>query len=120
MSQLKSFNVSNEIMRAQKNGHAGSTLARVVWKKQFTSASHASSSAQADDPVYTDVSDESQGCGGCPASALTGRPTRTGVNSCRTHSMRRVEIQSIRDVATGSIARLTHQATSSPKLWLSR
>src|SRR5713226_1329331 len=69
MSQLKSFNVSNEIMRAQKNGHAGSTLARVVWKKQFTSASHASSSAQADDPVYTDVSDESQGCGGCPAFA---------------------------------------------------
>src|SRR5216684_5487837 len=69
MSQLKSFNVSNEIMRAQKNGHAGSTLARVVWKKQFTSASHASSSAQADDPVHTDISDESQGCGGCPAFA---------------------------------------------------
>lgn len=36
------------------------------------------------------------------------------------HSMRRVEIQSIRDVATGSIARRSHQATSSPKLWLSR
>ena len=28
--------------------------------------------------------------------------------------MRRVETQSIRDVATGSIARLSHQATSSP------
>jgi hypothetical protein len=36
------------------------------------------------------------------------------------HSRRRVEIQSIRDVAIGSIARLPHQATSSPKLWLSR
>src|SRR6266446_9587767 len=35
------------------------------------------------------------------------------------HWMRRVEIHSIRDVATGSIARLSHQATSSPKRWLS-
>jgi hypothetical protein len=43
MSQLKSFNVSNEIMRAQKNGHAGSTPARVILEKQFTSASQASS-----------------------------------------------------------------------------
>jgi hypothetical protein len=31
------------------------------------------------------------------------------------HSIRRVEIQSIRDVAMGSIARLSHQAISSPK-----
>jgi hypothetical protein len=29
-----------------------------------------------------------------------------------------VEIQSIRAVATGSMARLSHQATSSPKLWM--
>jgi hypothetical protein len=36
------------------------------------------------------------------------------------HSMRRVETQSIRDVAIGSMARLSHQVTSSPKLWLSR
>jgi hypothetical protein len=36
------------------------------------------------------------------------------------HSIRRVETQSIRDMAMGSIARLPHQATSSPKLWLSR
>jgi hypothetical protein len=36
------------------------------------------------------------------------------------HSMRRVETQSIRDVATGSMARLSHQVTSSPKRWLSR
>jgi hypothetical protein len=36
------------------------------------------------------------------------------------HSMRRVEIQSNRAVATGSMARLSHQATSSPKLWMSR
>ncbi len=43
MSQLKSFDVANEIMRAQKNDHAGSTFARVISKKQFTSASHASS-----------------------------------------------------------------------------
>jgi hypothetical protein len=36
------------------------------------------------------------------------------------HSIRRVETQSTRDVATGSIARRSHQATPSPKLWLSR
>ena len=36
------------------------------------------------------------------------------------YSIRRVEIQSIRAVATGSMARLSHQATSSPKRWLSR
>jgi hypothetical protein len=41
-------------------------------------------------------------------------------NSRHPHSIRRVETQSIRDVATGSIARLSHQATSSPELWLSR
>jgi hypothetical protein len=36
------------------------------------------------------------------------------------HSILMVEIQSIRAVATGSIARLSHPATSSPKLWMSR
>jgi len=46
----------------------------------------------------------------CPVAALSGRP----------HSILRVEIQSIRAVATGSMARLSHQATSSPKLWMSR
>jgi hypothetical protein len=47
-------------------------------------------------------------------------PARTGINPVGPHSIRRVEIRSIRDVAMGSIARLSHQATSSPKLWLSR
>src|ERR1700694_241082 len=47
MSPLKIFYVSNEIMCDQKNVHVGSTPARVVWKKQFTSASHALSSANA-------------------------------------------------------------------------
>jgi hypothetical protein len=36
------------------------------------------------------------------------------------HSIRRVETQSIRDVARGSIARRSHQATSSPWRWTSR
>jgi hypothetical protein len=39
MSQLKSFNVSNEIMRAQKNVHAGSTLARREKDRVATDAS---------------------------------------------------------------------------------
>jgi hypothetical protein len=80
MSQLKSFNVSNEIMRAQKNGHAGSTLARVVWKKQFTSAPHPSSFAQADDPVYTDVSDESQDCGVLDAPLSRGMTVSASIS----------------------------------------
>src|SRR6266404_6197096 len=41
------------------------------------------------------------------------------ISACRFHSIRRVDIQSIRAVATGSTARLSHQATSSPKRWLS-
>jgi hypothetical protein len=36
------------------------------------------------------------------------------------HSMRRVEIQSCRDVPRGSIACLPHHACSSPNRWLSR
>jgi hypothetical protein len=36
------------------------------------------------------------------------------------HSMRRVETESVRDVARRSIARRSQQAISSPKLWLSR
>jgi hypothetical protein len=57
---------------------------------------------------------------------MTGRPAlRRGDNGVRRlayrcHSIRRVETQSIRAVAMGSIARLSHQATSSPELWLSR
>jgi hypothetical protein len=42
------------------------------------------------------------------------------MGSVNIHSMRRVETQSTRDVARGSIARLSHHATSSPKLWTSR
>src|SRR5712671_4944803 len=47
----------------------------------------------------------------CPRRSLIQRYTR---GHC---SMRRVEFQSSRDVATGSIACRPHQATSSPKLW---
>ena len=54
---------------------------------------------------------------------LRRRPRRAGVTSGRSHnslgcphSIRLVETQSIRDVARGSIARRSHQATSSPKL----
>src|SRR6266404_7459316 len=43
----------------------------------------------------------------------------TGADCYRFHSIRRVEIHNIRDVAMGSIARLSHQATSSPERWLS-
>ena len=46
---------------------------------------------------------------------LTGWPARTGVNSCRPHSMRRVETQSFRETSTGLIDELAHQAASSPK-----
>ena len=45
------------------------------------------------------------------------RPRRVGGAD---HSIRRVDIQSIRAVAMGSMARLSHHATSSPKLWMSR
>jgi hypothetical protein len=54
------------------------------------------------------------------------RRQRAGVTSGRSHyslscphSIRRVETQSTRDVARGSIARRSHQDTSSPKLWTS-
>src|ERR1700674_127938 len=40
--------------------------------------------------------------------------------SCLLHPRRRVETHSIRDVASGSIARRSHHATSSPWLWTSR
>ena len=46
-------------------------------------------------------------------------PARSATCSCP-HSIRRVATQSIRDVAMGSIASLSHQAASSPELWLSR
>jgi hypothetical protein len=42
--------------------------------------------------------------------------SKDGSKSGRPHSIRRVETQSIRDVATGSMARLSHQAISSPEL----
>src|SRR6202022_162785 len=51
---------------------------------------------------------------------LTGRPARTGANYCRPHSIRRVETQSFRETSTGLIDELAHQASSSPKRWLSR
>jgi hypothetical protein len=46
--------------------------------------------------------------------------TGTGANSCPLHPIPRVETQSIREVATGSIACRFHQASSFPKLWTSR
>jgi hypothetical protein len=46
------------------------------------------------------------------------RGSRTASNGL--YSICRLEIQSIRAVATGSMARLSHQATSSPKRWMSR
>jgi hypothetical protein len=59
MSQLKIFNVSIAMMRAQKNVHAGSTDTRVGSRKQFCAHHRTSSSAKADDPVIADASDES-------------------------------------------------------------
>jgi hypothetical protein len=47
-------------------------------------------------------------------------PIRRLQNDPRPHPIRRVDTQSMRDVSTGSIARLIHHASSSPKLWLSR
>jgi hypothetical protein len=59
MSQLKIFNVSIAMMRAQKNVHADATLARVALRKQFCANHRTSSSAKADDPVIADARDES-------------------------------------------------------------
>jgi hypothetical protein len=71
VSQLKIFNVSIAMMRAQKNGHADSTDTRVGSGKQFFAGQRTSSSAKADDPVFIDASVGNARLwrAGCPAFA---------------------------------------------------
>ncbi len=179
MSQLKSFNVSNEIMRAQKNVHRESTSARVVQRKHVSFTRVIIRSLVLTALVPEDVSEAAKQKfeGSIPIRGLNPGPllfvehkdfvwgliasmylgnvvglvlvlTTVPIfasiprvpfaavapmivvscaigayaiqNAMFAHSMRRVETQSCRDVPTGSIACLLHQACSSPKRWLSR